>query len=136
MHYFLLFLFTLVSLTLRAQPTNVQFDEGKDTLLIVCGTVVTDNGMILNRNLLIENDSILINKSGLSVESFTFSAFSLGQKISLRNQGNVFSDEVKYQLTNKESIFKFFYLKDIILRTDDGLSVPLSNRSIKITFSN
>jgi hypothetical protein len=70
------------------------------------------------------------------VESFVFSAFALGQKVTLTNNGNVLSEEFGEHLLNKESIFKFFYLKDIILRTSDGRRVSPSTRNIKITFTN
>lgn len=126
--------FFLLSLPLCAQNSRVFTDN--DTLLIVGGSLIDDEKFIINRNQLVENDTVFVNKNGLVVESFTVSAFSLGQKINLKNDGNALSDEVKYQLTNKESIFKFFYLKDIILRTKDGRMASPSTRTIKITFTN
>ena len=90
----------------------------------------------MDRNMLLKNDTIFVNRSGFNVESFVFSAFSLGQKVTVTNTGNVFTEEVMEHLINKESIFKFFYLKDIILRTSDGRKVSPSTRTIKITFTN
>ncbi len=124
----------LLSLPLCAQNSRVFTSE--DTLLIIGGSLIDDEKFIINRNQLVENDSIFVNKNGWLVESFSVSAFALGQKINLKNNGNALSDEVKYHLTNKESIFKFFYLKDIILRTDDGRVASPSIRTVKITFTN
>ena len=103
---------------LFAQNTERYYDDS-DTLLIVGGQIVDSDHFMMDRNLLIKNDTILVNRPGFNVDSFVFSAFALGQKVAVNNQGNVFNDEVIDHLINKESIFKFFYLKDIILRTSD-----------------
>ena len=120
---------------LFAQNTERYYDDS-DTLLIVGGQIVDSDHFMMDRNLLIKNDTILVNRPGFNVDSFVFSAFALGQKVAVNNQGNVFNDEVIDHLINKESIFKFFYLKDIILRTSDGRKVSPSTRTIKITFTN
>ncbi len=120
---------------LFAQNTERYYDDS-DTLLIVGGQIVDSDHFMMDRNLLIKNDTILVNRPGFNVDSFVFSAFALGQKVAVNNQGNVFNDEVIDHLINKESIFKFFYLKDIILRTSDGRMVSPSTRTIKITFTN
>jgi|GEM_PF-7005948 len=125
----------MTSMTLSAQNTERCYDES-DTLLIVGGQLIDNDHFMIDRNLLLNNDTIFVNKSGLKVDSFVFSAFALGQKVTLTNNGNVLSDEFVEHLLNKESIFKFFYLKDIILRTSDGRKVSPSTRSIKITFTN
>lgn len=123
------------SVALSAQTTDRCYDDS-DTLLIVGGQLIDSDHFMIDRNLLLKNDTVLVNLAGAKVESFVFSAFALGQKVTLTNTGNVFSEEFAEQLLNKESIFKFFYLKDIILRTSDGRKVSPSTRNIKITFTN
>lgn len=125
----------MLSMALQAQNTERCYTES-DTLLIVGGQLIDNDHFMIDRNLLLNNDTIIVNRSGLKVESFVFSAFALGQKVTLTNDGNVLSDEFVEHLLNKESIFKFFYLKDIILRTSDGRKVSPSTRNIKITFTN
>ncbi|MBR5643366.1 MAG: hypothetical protein IKW77_04205 [Salinivirgaceae bacterium] len=123
------------SVALSAQNTDRCYDES-DTLLIVGGQLIDSDHFMIDRNLLLKNDTVFVNLAGAKVESFVFSAFALGQKVTQTNTGNVFSEEFVEQLLNKESIFKFFYLKDIILRTNDGRKVSPSTRTIKITFTN
>lgn len=134
MRFSLFTVFFLLSLSLCAQTNRVFTDN--DTLLIVGGSLIDAEKITINRNQLVENDTVFVNKKGWIVESFSVSAFALGQKLNLKNDGNALSDEVKYQLTNKESNFKFFYLKDIILRSNDGRLASPSTRTIKITFTN
>lgn len=134
MRNFFLAAFFLMSFSLCAQNNRIYTDN--DTLLIVGGSLIDSEKFFLERNQLIGNDTVFVNKNGWIVESFSVSAFALGQKINLKNDGNALSDEVKYQLTNKDSNFKFFYIKDVILHTNDGrLAIP-SIRTIKITFTN
>lgn len=135
MRLFLSVLIIMTSMTLSAQNTERCYDES-DTLLIVGGQLIDNDHFMIDRNLLLKNDTVFVNLAGAKVESFVFSAFALGQKVTLTNTGNVLSEEFVEHLLNKESIFKFFYLKDIILRTSDGRKVSPSTRSIKITFTN
>ena len=132
-----LFLSVLMMLTTvaTAQRTERCYDDS-DTLLIVGGALINNSNYMIDRTKLQKNDTVFVNISGLTVESFNVSAFTLGQKIAIANTGNVFNDEVMEQLINNESIFKFFYLKDIILRSADGRKFSPSTRTIKITFSN
>ena len=125
----------VMPLALSAQRVERCYDDS-DTLLVVGGQLVDNDHFMMDRNMLLKNDTIFVNRSGFNVESFVFSAFSLGQKVTVTNAGNVFTEEVMEHLINKESIFKFFYLKDIILRTSDGRKVSPSTRTIKITFTN
>ncbi len=132
----LLIVFLAVFPTVLFAQNIERYYDDSDTLLIVGGQIVDSDHFMMDRNLLIKNDTILVNRPGFNVDSFVFSAFALGQKVAVNNQGNVFNDEVIDHLINKESIFKFFYLKDIILRTSDGRKVSPSTRNIKITFTN
>ena len=133
MRFFILSALMLVSTIVAAQRTEHCYDDS-DTLLIVGGALINSNNYMIDRTKLQKNDSVFVNRPGFVVESFKVSAFTLGQKVAITNTGNVFNDEVMEQLINNESIFKFFYLKDIILRTNDGRKVSPSTRSIKITF--
>ena len=135
MRFFILSALMLVSTIVAAQRTEHCYDDS-DTLLIVGGALINSNNYMIDRTKLQKNDSVFVNRPGFVVESFKVSAFTLGQKVAITNTGNVFNDEVMEQLINNESIFKFFYLKDIILRTNDGRKVSPSTRSIKITFTN
>lgn len=135
MRQLLIAFWAIIPMFLSAQHTERCYDDS-DTLLIVGGKLIDNDHFMMDRNLLLKNDTVFVNRSGFQVESFVVSAFALGQKVAETNQGNVFNDEVMEQLLNKESIFKFFYIKDIILRTSDGRKVSPSTRTIKITFTN
>lgn len=115
---------------------NITYNADTDTLLIINGKVITTSNYLMDRGDLIANDTLFVNKGGLVVEEFVVSSFTLGQKIAAKNQGNVFSEFVLSQLTKNESVFKFFYLKDIILRSTDGRTCQPSSEMIKITFTN
>lgn len=135
MRFLLLSVLMMLTTVATAQRTERCYDDS-DTLLIVGGTLINNSNYMIDRTKLQKNDTVFVNISGLTVESFNVSAFTLGQKIAIANTGNVFNDEVMEQLINNESIFKFFYLKDIILRSADGRKFSPSTRTIKITFSN
>ena len=135
MRFLLLSVLMVLTTVAAAQRTERCYDDS-DTLLIVGGALINNSNYMIDRTKLQKNDTVFVNISGLTVESFNVSAFTLGQKIAIANTGNVFNDEVMEQLINNESIFKFFYLKDIILRSADGRKFSPSTRTIKITFSN
>ena len=135
MRFLLLSVLMMLTTVATAQRTERCYDDS-DTLLIVGGALINNSNYMIDRTKLQKNDTVFVNISGLTVESFNVSAFTLGQKIAIANTGNVFNDEVMEQLINNESIFKFFYLKDIILRSADGRKFSPSTRTIKITFSN
>lgn len=135
MRFLLLSVLMMFTTVAMAQRTERCYDDS-DTLLIVGGVLINNSNYMIDRTKLQKNDTVFVNISGLTVESFNVSAFTLGQKIAIANTGNVFNDEVMEQLINNESIFKFFYLKDIILRSADGRKFSPSTRTIKITFSN
>ncbi|MBO7496467.1 MAG: hypothetical protein J6T98_07925 [Salinivirgaceae bacterium] len=135
MRLLFLLVMVLLSLTAAAQRPEECYDDS-DTLLIVGGSLINSSNYMIDRSKLLANDTVFVNMPGLTVENFTVSAFALGQKLSVTNAGNVLSEDVLEQLTNKESIFKFFYLKDVILRTADGRKFAPSTKTIKITFTN
>ena len=135
MRFLLLSVLMMFTTVAMAQRTERCYDDS-DTLLSVGGVLINNSNYMIDRTKLQKNDTVFVNISGLTVESFNVSAFTLGQKIAIANTGNVFNDEVMEQLINNESIFKFFYLKDIILRSADGRKFSPSTRTIKITFSN
>lgn len=135
MRFLLLPVLMMLTTVATAQRTERCYDDS-DTLLIVGGALINNSNYMIDRTKLQKNDTVFVNISGLTVESFNVSAFTLGKKIAIANTGNVFNDEVMEQLINNESIFKFFYLKDIILRSADGRKFSPSTRTIKITFSN
>ena len=135
MRFLILSVLMMLTTVATAQRTERCYDDS-DTLLIVGGALINNSNYMIDRTKLQKNDTVFVNISGLTVESFNVSAFTLGQKIAIANTGNVFNDEVMEQLINNESIFKFFYLKDIILRSADGRKFSPSTRTIKITFSN
>ena len=135
MRFLLLSVLMMLTIVATAQRTERCYDDS-DTLLIVGGALINNSNYMIDRTKLQKNDTVFVNISGLTVESFNVIAFTLGQKIAIANTGNVFNDEVMEQLINNESIFKFFYLKDIILRSADGRKFSPSTRTIKITFSN
>ncbi len=135
MRFIFLQVLIFISLATFAQRPDDCYDDS-DTLLIVGGSLINSNNFMFDRTKLLANDTLFVNTPGLTVESFTVSAFALGQKLSETNTGNVLSETVLEQLTNKESIFKFFYVKDIILRGADGRRFSPTTRTIKITFTN
>ena len=135
MRFLFLSVLMFMATVAAAQRTERCYDDS-DTLLIVGGQLINSDNYMIDRTRLQKCDSIAVNISGLRVESFNVSAFTLGQKVAITNTGDVFNDEVMASLINNESIFKFFYIKDIILRTSDGRKVSPSTRTIKITFTN
>lgn len=135
MRFLFLSVLMFMATVAAAQRTERCYDDS-DTLLIVGGQLINSDNYMIDRTRLQKCDSIAVNISGLRVESFNVSAFTLGQKVAITNSGDVFNDEVMASLINNESIFKFFYIKDIILRTSDGRKVSPSTRTIKITFTN
>jgi hypothetical protein len=134
-------LFTILSgafyVPLMAQEGNeITYDHITDTLLIINDKVIDQYKVIMNRQELIQADTLKINQKGIWVSSFKMSAITLGQDIILSSNSALFSNEMITEIINGETKYKFIYLKDIILQSKDGRFMSPSTKSIKIIFSN
>jgi hypothetical protein len=129
-----LFVFTY---PLFAQKTSEKtYNHLNDTLLIINDFYLDQDKMMLTREQLLNSDTIKINQKGLTVDHFTFYGIGLGKSVSLTTNYPLLSEDMKNEIINKETNYKIIYLKDIILRADDGRKVTPSIQTIKIIFSN
>lgn len=121
---------------LLAQNKTISYDVYNDTLLILCDSVLNSDKVLLNREFLLTCDSLSLNQKGLYIEKFTMSAIALGQSASFNSKGATFTDNMKNELINEQKNFKFIYIKNIILRSNDGRELHPSTESVKIVFIN
>ena len=122
--------------TATAQNKVKSYDHYNDTLLVLCDTLFDSDKIHVNREFLLECDSLYLNQKGLMIERFTMSAIALGQNASLVSKGATITEAMKNNLIIEQKNFKFIYIKNIILRTNDGRELHPSTESVKIVFLN
>ena len=132
----LFFIGTISSLVCNAQTDVKEYDTFVDTLLIISDVVLDKDKLLIDRQFLLDSDTIKINQKGLTVEGFSVSAIALGQSVSLDTKNPYLSESMKSDIIDEQNRFKFIYLKDIILTTKDGRKLSPSTKSIKIVFIN
>lgn len=112
------------------------YDIFSDTLLIINGKTVDKDRVLMDRHELIDADTIRVNQKGLSIKSFTLTAFALGKSVELISDKSVLTGAMKDEILNKEAKYKFVSLKNINLQTKDGRVVQPSTKTIKVIFDN
>ncbi len=130
----ILLFITLIFFTTEKISAQKTYDIYSDTLLIINEKPINKDRVLMKRKEMIEADTFKVNQRGLSITGFTMSAITLGRKVELKSNKPFLTAEMKDEILNKQSNFKFIYLKNIILRTKDGRSVGLSTKQIKIIF--
>lgn len=118
-----------------AQDENI-YDHYKDTLVMLDGMILDTYKVLLHREQVIAVDTLTVNQKGLQVASFSFSALSLGANVTLKSNNGLISDVMKAEIMNEKTLYKFIYLKDIVLKSADGQTFSPTLSNIKITFSN
>lgn len=118
------------------QKDYKEYDVFLDTLLLINGKTINTERILMNRKEVVEADTFKINQKGLVLKSFTIQAITLGHSVELTTDKPIFSGAMKNEILNKQSNFKFIYIKDINLQTSDGRTVKPSLEVIKIIFNN
>jgi len=116
--------------------SEIKYDIIKDTLLVINEKVIDHYKIIMDRQELLKCDTLKVNQKGLWVSSFKMSAITLGQDISRSTNSSVISSEMINEIINGNAKYKFIYLKDIILQSQDGKIYSPSTKCVKIIFSN
>jgi len=127
---------TLSESSKSQDESEMKYDRIKDTLLIINEKLIDEYKVIMDRQELLKCDTLRVNQKGLWISSFKMSAITLGQDITLSSNLPIISNEMKNDIINGETKYKFIYLKDIILQSHDGRLMTPSTKSIKIIFSN
>ncbi len=129
--------FSIIWSSLSAQKASEKtYNHLNDTLLVINSTFLDQEKLMLTREQLLNSDTIKINQKGLALDQFTFYAIALGKSITLTTNFPLLSEDMKNEIINKEINYKIIYLKDIILRAEDGRKLKPSIKTIKIIFSN
>ncbi len=116
--------------------TEKIYDHKTDTLIVLGEKIVDTYKILINREALLNVDSLSVNQKDLQVVSFSMNALALGQNITLKSMSNVLTAEMKNEILNKDVNYKFIYLKNILLESKDGREFYPSTKSIKIVFKN
>ncbi len=112
------------------------YDHSRDTLIVLGEKIVDTYKILINREALLNIDSLSVNQKDLRVISFSMNALALGQNITLKSTSNVLTTAMKNEILNEQTKYKFIYLKNILLQSKDGQDYFPSTRSIKIVFKN
>ncbi len=134
----ILLLSTLISglsITTYGQQEKI-YDHHKDTLIVLGDLVLDTYKILVKREQVLAVDTLKVNLEGMTVASFKFSALSLGANVSLGSSNGTITEAMKAEIKSNRIHYKFIYLKDIVLKTEDGRNISPSLESIKITFSN
>lgn len=121
---------------IQAQTQEKIFDHYSDTLVLLNEIFIDTHKVLLKREQVLAIDSLQVNQRGLKVKSFEFSAITLGNSIQLHSDGAKFTKAMHDEINNSKMNYKFIYIRDIILESEDGRQLEPSIKSIKITFSN
>ena len=134
--FFLVFL-KVTTIHIYAQDEGLKkYDIFLDTLLIINGKPITTERILMTRQEIMNADTFRINQKGLTIVGFTMTALTLGHSVELTTDKTILSQAMKNEILNKQSNFKFIYIKDINLQAKDGRLVAPSLNEIKIIFSN
>ncbi len=135
---FLFFLFlTAMVFVSKGQQSQIYFyDTNTDTLLIINNKVINTEKVLMNRQEFVRSDTFKLNQPELKLVSYKMHAISLGSSQTLFSDKPYLTQEMLSLLLNGTIKYKFIYLKDIILQSDDGRFVSPSYKFIKVTFTN
>lgn len=130
------FLILAIPLFAYNQNNEKTFHHYTDTLIIIGEKLIDKNKFFINREELLENDSLKINQKGLKIISFEMKALALGNSISLTSKSNILTLSMKEKIIKGKIKYKFFYLKNIILQNKNGEQLNPSTKDIKVIFNN
>ena len=130
-------LFCAKTNSISAQDLNKKmYDIFTDTLLIINGKTIDSDRVLMKRQEIIEADTFRVNQKGLTIVSFTMTALTLGHSVELTSDKPILTGAMQNEIINKQSNYKFIYIKNINLRTKEGKIVSPSINTLKIIFSN
>lgn len=110
------------------------YDVDLDTLVQIGDFVVSSDKIQIKRDQLFLQDSIKVNKIGLRVASFTISAITLGEQLEIKSTSAAITPEMKKIIKGSKPVFKFIYLRDIILFDKFGGKIKPSLKEVRISF--
>jgi len=113
-----------------------KFHPVKDTLITINGALIDQNKVMMTRENMTNTDTLKTNHEGIQVTGFNMNAITLGKEITLHSSSGAITEEMRNEIINGSSKYKFIYIKDIILQTKDGQVASPSMKSFKITFTN
>lgn len=116
--------------TLKAQNYDVELD----TLIQIGDFVINSDKVQIKRDQLFLQDSLKVNKTGLRIASFSISAITLGQKCELNSTSAVITPEMKKTIKGSKPVYKFIYLRNIILFDKFGGEIKPSLKEVRISF--
>lgn len=135
MQKLLLILFVLLNVQLLAQDIEPEFDIEYDTLLIIGTDTIKDFKTYISKDSLLLSNGIQTNIEGLSVASFTLTAFSLGNQLHLTSNSNKFTISMRNAIINTQIKYKFVNIKDIVLTNPKDRCFSPSLQKVKLIFN-
>jgi hypothetical protein len=143
LNFFFFFLITWVGCLnsgvtrLYSQETEDKvFSHTIDTLIVINKTEIDRQKVMMPREDILNTDTLKTNQKGIIVTAFSMNAITLGKEITLHSSSGAITKEMQGEILNGEIKYKFIYLKDIILQSQNGQLMSPSTKSIKIIFSN
>ncbi len=133
---FLLTIFELLFVISYSQEFNKEktFNSELDTLPVIGSTIFCKYRNTISRDLLLYQDSILINLKEFRIVSFKMSAFALGHEVELVSYSNLITSSMKKTVNNTKVNYKFVYFEDIKIVGDDNIIKKPSIDKIKLIF--
>ncbi|HAM99306.1 MAG TPA: hypothetical protein DCQ26_11930 [Marinilabiliales bacterium] len=133
---FVAFHFMDISYLYPQELDSRKFHPVKDTLITINGALIDQNKVMMTRENMTNTDTLKTNHEGIQVTGFNMNAITLGKEITLHSSSGAITEEMRNEIINGSSKYKFIYIKDIILQTKDGQVASPSMKSFKITFTN
>lgn len=126
----IVFLLSLFVIDAGAQNS----DENRETMIIIGDQEVAKDEIKMTKNAFLKPGKVRVNKKGSSVESYSYSMFSLGSKIRRTVNDSMFSTELRKAVKNSNINYRYINLEGIKVRTRNGDIISPIVDTVKVKF--
>ncbi len=132
-------IFTYISIVFLVSLFTIESDAQNNEIngeihTIVGNREVTKNEIEMTKNTFLKPGKLSVNQKGCSVESYTFSMFSLGAKIRETVKDSMFSTELRNAVRNKNINYRYINLEGIKIRSRNGEIISPVVDTVKVKF--
>ena len=126
----IVFLFPLFVINASAQNN----DKTQEIRIIVGDTEVAKDEIKMTKNTFLKPGKIRVNKKGSSVDSYSYSMFSLGSKIRRTVNDSMFSTELRKAVKNNDINYRYINLEGVKIRSRNGNIISPIIDTVKVKF--
>jgi hypothetical protein len=111
------------------------FGQEKTDTLIVIGQIQVDTTIIhLTKKAFLDEGKIKTNQKGVSVKSYNFSMFALGNSIKCFVNDSMYNTKMREAILNKKINYRFINIEGITLIDKAGNTIKPEVDTVKVKF--